>query len=71
MLTKILVSGVIVVAVAVGVAPPACADPSPFNALGCDSCSQTVKKGGPTVSDQMDNGIQTALTDLQGAPGQH
>jgi hypothetical protein len=64
-ITRVLVSAAIAVAAAMGVAAPASADPSPFNDLSC-SCPPTVPEGGATVTDQLNKGIQTALTDLQG-----
>lgn len=65
MITKLVAGAAIMVAAAVGVSAPASADPSVFNVLGC-SCPQTPPKGGPAVMDQINRGIRTGLTDLQG-----
>jgi hypothetical protein len=70
LITKILTSTAIALAAAAGIAAPAGADPSPFNVLSCDSCPQTVKKGGPPAPAQTNQSIQRGLNDLQGAPGQ-
>lgn len=50
---------------AAGLAAPVGADPSSFNGLSC-SCPQSAPKGGPAVTDQINRGIETALTDLEG-----
>ncbi len=68
MIEKLLVCAAVAVAAVVGAAPGG-ADPSPFSVLGCDECPQTVKKGGPPVTDQMNQGMQAALT--PGQPGPH
>jgi hypothetical protein len=66
-ITKLVAGAAIMVAAAVGVSAPAGADPSVFSALGC-SCPQTPPKGGPAVMDQINRGIRTGLTGLQGIP---
>ena len=50
-----------------GVATSAAADPSVFGTLSC-SCEDGVPAadGGPTVAEQVNAGIQSALSDLQG-----
>ncbi len=65
MVTKLVVGAAIAGAAAMGMAAPAGAEPSPFNVLSC-SCPPTVPKGGPSVADQINRGIETALTDLEG-----
>ncbi len=67
MITKLVAGAAIMAATAVGISAPASADPSVFSALGC-SCPQTPLKGGPAVMDQINRGIRTGLTDLQGIP---
>ncbi|MEY8017839.1 hypothetical protein [Mycobacterium servetii] len=52
-------------AAAAGLAAPVGADPSSFNVLSC-SCPQPAPRGGPVVTDQINRGIETALTDLEG-----
>jgi len=69
---KLLVGAAVAAAAVVGAAPGG-ADPgpypSPFSVLGCDECPQTVKEGDPPVTDQMNQGMQAALT--PGQPGPH
>ena len=60
MITKILFSGATILAVAVGIAAPASADPSVFSDLSC-SCPETISNGGSSVIDQMKLGIQAGL----------
>lgn len=60
MITKILVSGAVVLGASVGLAAPAGADPSVFNDLSC-ICPETVSNTGPSVTDQMKRGIQAGL----------
>ena len=69
-ITKVLFSAAVVLGVAVGVAIPVSADPSAFGVLSC-SCGgrPTAGAGGPTVSDQIRDGIQDGLADLQGVSG--
>ena len=71
MITKVLVSAGIAVAAAVGTAAPAGADPSAFGVLSC-SCDQAVpaSAGVPSVTDQVNEGIQNGISDLQGIAGQ-
>ena len=70
MITKVLFSAAVALSVAVGVAIPAGADPSAFGVLSC-SCGgePTTAVGGPTVSDQINDGIQDGFADLQGVSG--
>ena len=67
MFTKVLLSAAIALGAAVGVATSAAADPSVFDTLSC-SCEDGVPAadGGPTVAEQVNAGIQSALSDLQG-----
>ena len=65
-----LFSAAVALGVAVGVAIPVSADPSAFGVLSC-SCEgrPTAAVGGPTVSDQIKDGIRDGLADLQGVSG--
>jgi hypothetical protein len=67
---KVLFSPAVALSAAVGVATPASADPSSFGTLSC-SCEGgvTASDGGPTVTDQLNEGIQSGLSDLRGIPG--
>jgi hypothetical protein len=69
-ITKVLFGAAVALSVAAGVATPASADPSAFGTLSC-SCGGGVSAavGGPTVTDQMNEGIQSGLSDLQGISG--
>jgi hypothetical protein len=69
-MTKVLLCAGVALSVAIGVAVPVSADASAFGVLGC-SCAggPTAAVGGPTVSDQMNNGIKDGLADLQGFSG--
>jgi hypothetical protein len=68
--TKVLLSAAIVLGAALGMATPAVADPSVFGTLSC-SCEDQVTgaEGGPTLADQVNAGIASALVDLQGISG--
>lgn len=79
MITKVLFSAAVALSVAVGVAIPVSADPGAFGVLSC-SCGggPTAAVGGPTVSDQINDGIRDGLVnggirdglaDLQGVSG--
>lgn len=70
MITKVLFSAAVALSAAAWVATPANADPSAFGTLSC-SCGGGVSAavGGPTVTDQMNEGIQSGLSDLQGISG--
>jgi hypothetical protein len=70
LITKVLFSAAVALSVAVGVAIPVNADPSAFGVLSC-SCGGGPKGavGGPTVSDQIKEGIHDGLVDLQGVSG--
>ena len=70
MITKVLFSAAVALSVAVGLAIPVSADPSAFGVPSC-SCGgrPTPAVGGPTVSDQIHDGIQDGLAHLQGASG--
>jgi hypothetical protein len=66
-ITKVLFSAAIALSVAVGVAIPASADPSAFGVLSCSfRGGLTPAVGGPTLSDQIKDGIQNGLADLRG-----
>jgi hypothetical protein len=69
-ITKVLFSAAVALSVAVGVATPVSADPSAFSVLSC-SCrgGPTAAGRGSTVSDQMNDGIQNGLADLQEVSG--
>jgi hypothetical protein len=69
-ITKVLFSAAVALSAAAWVATPAGADPSAFGTLSC-SCGGGVSAavGGPTVTDQMNEGIQSGLSDLQGISG--
>jgi len=69
-ITKVLFGAAVALSVFAEVATPASADPSAFGALSC-SCAGGVSAavGGPTVTDQMNEGIQSGLSDLQGISG--
>ena len=67
-ITKILVSAAIALGSCVGLAAPASADtnpigtdPNPFGALSC-SCQTPASVTSPDVTDQINRGIQDALT---------
>jgi hypothetical protein len=66
----VLFSAAVALSVAVGVAIPVSADPSTFGVLSC-SCGgrPTGAVGGPTVLDQINNGIRDGLADLRGVSG--
>lgn len=79
MITKVLFIAAVALSVAVRVAIPVNADPSAFGVLSC-SCGSgpTAAAGGPTVSDQINDGIRDGLVnggirdglaDLQGVSG--
>jgi hypothetical protein len=67
---KVLFSAAVALSVAVAVAIPVSADPSAFGVLSC-SCGggPTAAVGGPTVSNQISDGIQNGLADLQAGAG--
>ena len=66
-ITKVLFSATVALSVAVGAAIPVSADPSAFGVLSC-SCGggPTAAVGGPTVSEQINEGIRDGLADLHG-----
>jgi hypothetical protein len=68
--TKVLFSATVALSVAVGVAIPVNADSSAFGVLSC-SCGGGLKHavGGPTGSNQINDGIQDGLVDLQEVSG--
>ena len=70
MLNKVLLSAAITLGAALAVATPASADPSLFDTLGCGCSTQArdVPRGGSTVKDQVNRGIQDGLGYLQGDP---
>lgn len=67
MIRKLTFSAAFALAVAVGWATSAAADPSAFRVLSC-SCEHaaTAVDGMPAVQDQINLGIRTGLADLQG-----
>lgn len=69
MLKKVLLSAAIALGAALAVATPASADPSSFGTLGC-SCTQPgdAPHGKPAFKDQVNQGIQSGLGSLHGAP---
>ncbi len=68
-ITKTLIGAAIALGVAVGIATPAGADPSPFGALGCSCKAPVVAPDGKApATDQMDQGIQNGLGYLHGVP---
>ncbi|PBJ38402.1 hypothetical protein BB737_10280 [Mycobacterium avium subsp. hominissuis] len=68
MVTKVLLSVAIALGAGVGLAPAASADPNPFSNLSC-SC-QSPPDLGPTVPDQITQGIQQGLSALQATDSQ-
>ena len=70
MIIKALFGAAIAVSVGVAVATPVHADPSAFHALSC-SCPGQISAAvrGPGVWDQMNDGIESGLADLQGVAG--
>jgi hypothetical protein len=69
-ISKVLFSAAIALSAAVGVATTAGADPSSFGNLSC-YCEGgvTASDGGPAFTDQINEGIQSGLSDLQGISG--
>ncbi len=63
MITKVLLSGVIMFGAAVGAAIPAYADPSVFGNLSCSCEEPAGPQRGPADKDQVNQGIRTGLTD--------
>ena len=71
MITKLLVSGAIVLGGTVGLAATSGAPPSPFSSLGC-SRQTPLPATSPVVTDQINQGIQDGLkTDLSHVGGQN
>jgi hypothetical protein len=70
LITKVLFGAAVGLSAAVGVATPVSADPSSFSTLSC-GCEGgfAISDGGSTVTDQMNEGIQSGLSDLQGISG--
>lgn len=69
MITKALVAGGITVLVGVGAAAPALADPTTFTNITC-SCQAPPPQAGPSIQDQISQGIQQGLSDLNSGAGQ-
>jgi hypothetical protein len=67
-ITKILVGAAIALTAAIGVAAPATADPTVFSYLSCN-CRHVAPANSPAAADQMRDGIQAGLSDLQGIRG--
>jgi hypothetical protein len=67
-ITKLTSCSALALAVAVGMATSAAADPSAFRVLSC-ACEQvtTAVSGSPAITDQISLGIQTGLAELRGA----
>jgi hypothetical protein len=63
LITKAFVTGAIAVAIGVGVAAPALADPPTFNEISC-SCQPPVPLFQPPAPDPITQGIQQGLSDL-------
>jgi hypothetical protein len=65
MITKMLASAAIFGSLFAGGTPasadPNQNDPNPFGGLTCN-CQQTTPAGGPTVSQELDRGIQAGLS---------
>ncbi len=70
MITKALI-GIVAAFVGLGLAAPAHADPPPFADIGC-SCQSPAPEAGPFpfFGDQISQGIQKGLFDLNASPGQ-
>jgi len=62
LITKVLVSGAIALAAAVGAAAPAGADPTLFGVLSC-GCQEPAPSDSAIFSDHVKQGIQQGLTD--------
>ncbi len=69
MIMKALATGAIAALVGVGVAVPALADPTTFNNIAC-SCQTPAPQAGPSIQDQISQGIQQGLSDLNSGAGQ-
>jgi hypothetical protein len=69
-ITKALFGAAIAVSIGVAVATPVNADPSAFRVLSCHCAGQISEAvRGPSVWDQMNDGIESGLADLQGVAG--
>ncbi len=60
MITKILLSGALVLGASLGLAAPVGADPSVFGVLSC-SCREAAPADGPVLSDKVNEGIRQGL----------
>ncbi|HME76094.1 MAG TPA: hypothetical protein VKI00_10710 [Mycobacterium sp.] len=69
MIIKALATGAIAALVGLGLAAPALADPTTFNNIAC-SCQAPAPQAGPSIQDQISQGIQQGLSDLKSGPGQ-
>lgn len=69
MIAKALVTGAIAVLVGVGEAAPALADPATFTDITC-SCQAPAPQAGPSVPDQINQGIRQGFSDLNSGAGQ-
>jgi hypothetical protein len=69
MIIKALVTGAIAALVGLGVAAPALADPTTFNNISC-SCQGPAPQAGLSIQDQINQGIQQGLSDLNHGAGQ-
>jgi hypothetical protein len=62
LITKVLVSAVIILAAVIGEVAPATADPSTFSNLTCSSCAGPVSVTSPAVIDQANDGIHEGFS---------
>lgn len=70
MITKVLASVAIALSTAVAIAIPTGADPSVFAVLSCDcDGGPMLPYGAPTMRQQIDEGIQSGLSDLADISG--
>jgi hypothetical protein len=65
-ITKILLSGAIVLGAALGLAAQASADPSVFGNLSC-GCREVAPADSPVLTDKLNQGIQQGLSSLPSA----
>jgi hypothetical protein len=70
MIAKALATGALTVLVGAGAAAPALADPSTFTNISC-TCQAPAPQAGPSIQDQINQGIQQGLSDLNPGAGQH
>ena len=63
MIRKAVLTGAVALVIGVGLAAPALADPSTFNEITC-SCQPPIPLFGLFAQDQISEGIQQGLSDL-------